>query len=120
MGIVTNTDALETILVVGDGEECWPQCECCHDEQKTEGETMTTTPQDNEEYTILDIDQNALELTLNDGALWSVFVGDAPTIALWYATQRIRVDPHDDMDYPYRLANLDVQGEPYALAKPIA
>ena len=80
---------------------------------------MTTTPQD-DEYTILDIDQDALELTLSDGSLWSIFVGDAPTIDTWYATQRIRIDPHDDMDYPYRLANLDAQGEPYVLAKPIA
>ena len=81
---------------------------------------MTMTPQGDVEYTILDIDQNALELTLNDGALWSVFVGDAHTIASWSAAQRIRIDLHNNIDHPYRLVNLDEQGEPYALAKPIA
>ena len=78
------------------------------------------TPQNYDEYTILHIDQGNLEITMSDGSVWSVFVGDAPTIDTWYSSQRIRIDPHADMDHPYRLVNLDVRGESFALARSIA
>jgi hypothetical protein len=60
-----------------------------------------------EQLSVNRISKNGQTVTLSDGSLWRVSVGDVTKTLCWYPTQRVVVENCDDVVYPYELRNLD-------------
>jgi len=63
-----------------------------------------------QEYSIAKISKDLMRVTLNNGATYSVNVGDISKTACWYPTQRIVVKEISDSIKGYTLTNLDTAG----------
>ena len=57
------------------------------------------------ETNIMEINIDELEISLMDGSTWTlVNVGDISKVAIWYPTQRIKIEENNGQ---YALTNLD-------------
>ena len=57
------------------------------------------------ESTIKEIGEDGLEISLMNGSLWLANIGDSTKSALWYSTQRIKIEENSKGEYT--LINLD-------------
>jgi len=48
------------------------------------------------ESTILEVNEDGLEVSLMDGSTWSINPGDSTKSSCWYSTQRIEIKEDDD------------------------
>jgi hypothetical protein len=56
------------------------------------------------------VNEDGTTVTLDDGSVWEIAIGDNTRTLLWYAPNRIQVKNSEDKLYPYTLTNLDTAG----------
>ena len=56
---------------------------------------------------ITNVTEDGLEVSLDNGSVWTINTGDSTKSACWYPTQRIETEKHKEFTY---LINLDTAG----------
>lgn len=71
------------------------------------------------ETSILEVNEDGLEVSLIDGSNWQINPGDISKTICWYATQRIKIEENVNEAYSHTLINLDTAAPDKAKASRI-